>query len=268
MEAVLEALRSHGYSLLFAAVLLDQLGIPLPSIPMLLGAGAFVGMGSMNPLAVLGLVMLASLLADLVWYELGRRKGRAILGLLCRVSLEPDTCVRSTESVFERWGVRCLLFAKFVPGLYTITPPMAGMIGLSRTRFALWDGGGILIWASAYLSLGYALRHQLDWLLDTVESYGASVFQLLILVLVAHLALKWIHRRQFIGRLRTARISPEDLKALIDEGAEPIIADLRRASDLSFSPWVIPGALAITIEELQNRHQEIPRDREVVLYCT
>lgn len=268
MEAVLEALRDHGYSLLFVAVLLDQLGIPLPSLPMLLAAGAFVGMGTMNGLAVLLIVMTASLLADLVWHELGRRKGRAILGLLCRVSLEPDTCVRSTESVFERYGVRCLLFAKFVPGLYTITPPMAGMVGLSALRFALWDTAGILIYASAYLGLGYALRHQLDWLLDTVQSYGASVLQLLLLVVVGHLALKWIHRRQFIARLRTARISPEELKSLIDDGAEPIIADLRRAADLRYSPWVIPGAIAITIEELQSRHEELPRDREVVLYCT
>ena len=268
MEAVLEALKSHGYSLLFVAVLLDQFGVPLPSIPMLLGAGAFVGMGFMNGFVVLGLVMAASLIADLVWYELGRRKGKAILGVLCRVSLEPETCIRSTEGVFERYGVRCLLFAKFVPGLYTVTPPLAGMTGLSISRFALWDSGGILAYAGVYLGLGYALRNQLDWLLDKVESYGASVFQLMVLVLVVHLAVKWVRRRQFIGRLRTARISPEELKVMMDQGVEMIVADLRRASDLRHDPWVIPGALVIAIDELQDRHGELPRDRDIVLYCT
>lgn len=258
----------NGYSMLFAAVLLDQLGLPLPSIPILLAAGALVGLGHMSALPVFLVVLLAALIGDLLWYELGRRTGGAVLGFLCRVSLEPETCVRTTENVFERYGVRCLLFAKFIPGLYTVTPPVAGMVGLPLRRFILWDIAGITIWASVYAGLGGALSHQLEWLLKKVESWGTSLFQFVVLVLALHLLYKFIGRQQFMSRLRTARIMPEELKRMMDRGEQVMIADLRHSSELVRDPHTIPGALVIAIDELQERHHELPRDREIVLYCT
>jgi membrane protein DedA with SNARE-associated domain len=268
MEDALNALMEHGYSMLFGAVLLDQLGVPLPSIPILLAAGALVGLGHMSALPVLLVVWMASLLGDLVWYELGRRKGGPVLGFLCRVSLEPETCVRTTEGVFERYGVRCLLFAKFIPGLYTVTPPVAGMVGLPLRKFVLWDSAGIAIWAGVYAGLGAVLSHQLEWLLAQVESWGASLLQVVLLVVVLHLLAKFVHRQQFLRRLRTARITPEELIKKIEGGEQILIADLRHSLDLAQNPFTIPGALVIAIDELQDRHQELPRDRDIVLYCT
>jgi membrane protein DedA with SNARE-associated domain len=268
MEEALATLRENGYPMLFLAVLLDQLGIPLPSLPILLAAGALVGLGHMAAPPVLLVILLASLLGDLFWYELGRRKGGGILNFLCRVSLEPETCVRTTEGVFERYGVRCLLFAKFVPGLYTVTPPVAGIVGLPLRRFVFWDTAGIAIWAGVYVGLGFALSHQLESLLMKMEAWGASVFQVVLLVVVLHLAYKFVGRQQFLRRLRIARLTPEELKEKIDGGEEVMIADLRHSSDLSRNPFVIPGALVIAIDQLEQRHSELPRDRDIVLYCT
>lgn len=258
----------NGYPLLFGAVLLDQMGIPLPSIPILLAAGSLIGLGHMNLLAAFLTIWLACLAGDLFWYELGRRKGQKVLGFLCRVALEPETCVQTTENVFEKHGVRCLLFAKFVPGLYTVTPPVAGMVGLPLRRFILWDSAGIAIWAGVYVGLGAMLSHQLDWLLDKVQAWGTSVGQVVLLTIAAHLLYKFVRRQQFIRRLRMARLTPAELKLMIDGGEPMMIADLRNSYDIARDPFVIPGALLIAIEDLQNRHEELPRDRDIILYCT
>lgn len=268
MNDALEILKDHGYSAIFLSVLLDQLGVPLPSLPILLAAGALVGLGYLSAIPVLLLVILASLLGDLLWYELGRRKGSSILKFLCRVSLEPETCIKSTEDVFDRYGVSCLLFAKFVPGLYTVTPPVAGLVGLPLRRFVLFDSLGILIWASVYCGLGLALSHQLEWLLLKVEAWGASLLQVVVFVILAHIVYKMVTRYLFIRQLRTARISPEELKQMMDGGLDVLIADLRHSHDLHSNPFTLPGAIAFAIEQLENRHHELPRDKDIILYCT
>ena len=268
MNEALEILKENGYSAVFLAVLLDQLGLPLPSIPILLAAGALVGLGHLSLIPVLIMVLLAALTGDLLWYELGRRKGHSVLKFLCRVSLEPESCVRSTEGVFERYGVRCLLFAKFVPGLYTVTPPVAGMVGLPLKRFVLWNSLGILIWTGVYAGLGLVMSHQLEWLLYQVEAWGASLLQVVILVVAGHLTYKFIVRQLFLRELRTARIGPEELKQMMESGQEVLIADLRHSSDIKQNPVIIPGARVVTIDNLDRHHDRLPRDQEIVLYCT
>lgn len=268
MDESLATLMKHGYAWLFGAVLVEQMGLPLPSVPLLVAAGALVGLGHLGPIGVLGAVLTASLLADLAWYELGRRQGRRVLGFLCKMALEPEVCVRVTEGVFERWGLKCLLFAKFVPGLYTVTPPVAGLVGIKRGRFALWDSVGITIWAGTYTGLGYLLRYQLEDLMDIIETWGTSLFQLVLAVIGIHLIYKFVRRRQFLGRLRLARISAQELKEMLDSGQQVMIADLRHSTNIQSDPFVIPGAHVLTIDSLSERHQELPRDREIVLYCT
>lgn len=268
MNEALEILKEHGYSALFFTVLLDQLGVPLPTVPIVVGAGALVGLGYMHPVPVFVLVLAASLLGDLIWYELGRRRGARILNFLCQISLEPDTCVYKTQTVFEQYGVSCLLFAKFVPGLYTVTPPVAGMVGLPLRRFLLFDALGIVIWTAVYGGLGWLLRHQLEWLLLQVQAIGATLVQVALTVLVVHLVVKFYVRWSFLRRLRTARITPEEVQQLIAGGEGVWIADLRSAADHAADPHIIPGALVISVEDLDRRHLEIPRDRDIVLYCT
>src|ERR1700684_103234 len=162
MNGILEFLVRHGYVLLLGWVFVEQLGLPIPSIPLLLAAGALAGAGRMNIVAALLVTMCAALCADSLWYELGRIKGIAILQLLCKISLEPDSCVRRTEGVFSRQGARSLIFAKFLPGLSTVAPPLAGVFQMRMRRFLLFDAAGSLLWAATFLGLGYAFSGEIE----------------------------------------------------------------------------------------------------------
>ncbi len=268
MNDALEILKANGYPMLFLAVLVDQLGLPLPSIPILLAAGALVGLGHLALGPVLLMILIAALLGDLLWYELGRRKGATILKFLCRVSLEPESCVRSTEGVFEKYGIRSLLFAKFIPGLYTVTPPVAGIVGLKLRRFIFFDSLGILIWAGLYVGLGALMSHQLEWLMAKVNAWGTSVLQVVVILVAAHILYKFIARQQFLRKLRIARITPEALMQMMESGVEVLIADLRHSSVLEQNAHTITGALVLAIDHLEERHSELPRDREIILFCT
>src|ERR1017187_6796431 len=123
-EATLFLIR-YGPLLVFTVMFLDQMGVPLPAVPLLLAAGALSATGKFSPLLGLGITVLACLLADTFWFYLGRHRGHRVLGLLCRISLEPDSCVRRTQNVFTRYGLRGVLVAKFLPGLSTVAPPLA-----------------------------------------------------------------------------------------------------------------------------------------------
>ena len=162
----------------------------------------------------------------------------------------------------------CLLFAKFVPGLYTVTPPVAGMVGLSMRRFVMYDIGGITIWAGTYAGLGWLMRDQLEWLLQKVTEWGASLLQVVLFVVLAHLVYKFVTRQLFIRQLRTARIAAEELKGLIDNGEELMIADLRHSSTIELHPFIIPGAQVVSLDFLDSKHHTLPRDRDIILYCT
>src|SRR2546427_713117 len=162
MNETLQFLYRHGYSVVFVWVFAEQLGLPVPSVPLLLAAGALSGSGRMNLLAALVLAISAALLSDSIWFQLGRRKGVKILQFLCRISLEPDSCVRRTEGVFEKHGAKSLLIAKFVPGLNTAAPPLAGVFQMSRTRFLLFDALGAALWVGAFLGLGYVFANEIE----------------------------------------------------------------------------------------------------------
>src|SRR5260370_35247686 len=139
MHRTLEFLLHHGYVLLLGWVFVEQLGLPLPSMPLLLAAGALAGTGHLNFFASLLYAMLAAVSADSIWYQLGRVKGIKILQLLCKISLEPDSCVRRTEGLFSKQGARSLLLAKFLPGLGTVAPPLAGIFHMRPRRFLFFD---------------------------------------------------------------------------------------------------------------------------------
>ena len=268
MSGPLSFVLHHPYLVLFGAVLAEQLGLPVPAMPFLLGAGALVGMQKLDPVRALAWAVLASLLADLLWYEAGRRRGGQILKLLCRISLEPDSCVRRTENVFARQGARTLLFAKFLPGLNTVAPPMAGMIGMPLLRFLFWDALGAFLWSGGYVLLGVAFSDQIDAVAERAAAFGGRLVFGLITLFALWLLYKYAQRQRFIRDLRVARITPEELKRLMDAGEEVVVVDLRGSLEYEREPQTLPGALRFTADELQERHHEIPRDRDVVLYCT
>jgi len=269
MSDTVQVLLQYGYVVLFGFVLAEQIGLPIPAVPVLLGVGALAGTGRMSLALALGAALAASLPPDLVWYELGRRRGGRILGLLCRVSLEPDSCVRRAENLFMRRGRKALLIAKFFPGLSTIAPPLAGVVGVGRWQFILFDSAGLVIWAGGWMSLGYVFSDALELVASRAARLGNYVLVIAGAALAAYVLVKYIQRRRFFRSLRIARITPDELKRRLDAGdADLVVIDTRSALDVNTAPYTIPGALWIAAEEMDRRGREVPRDREIVLYCT
>ena len=268
MSETLAFIVRHGYSVLFVWMAAEQLGLPIPAIPLLLAAGALAGSGQMDLAGVLAVSVIASLLADTLWYELGRRRGARVLQFLCRLSLEPDSCVRRTELTFGRYGMSSLVVSKFVPGLSTAAPPLAGIFGTSLPRFLAYAGLGALLYAGTFAGLGYLFSAQLERVAASALRLGEWLVVLLGGALLAYVMAKLWQRRRFLRKLRMARITPEELKERLDGGEEIVIVDLRHALDVEAEPHHIPGALHFSPDDLDARHTEIPRDRDVVLYCT
>src|SRR5262245_248420 len=169
MHSVIDFILRYGTFVVFVAVLAEQLGLPVPAAIVLLATGAAIGTGQMSPAPAIAAAVTAALLGDFVWYELGARRGRSVLATLCRVSLEPDTCVRKTENVYGRHGIAAIVFSKFVPGLSTVAPPLAGIVGIARWRFLLLDLMGAFAWTLAYVGAGWIFRREIEWLSDVIS---------------------------------------------------------------------------------------------------
>jgi membrane protein DedA with SNARE-associated domain len=256
----------HGYALLFVWLLAEQGALPLPSVPLLLACGALSRSGQLNPALVLLSGMAACLLADNVWFQLGRRRGARILHFLCRIALEPDSCVRRTESAFETYGVRSLLVAKFIPGLNAVAAPLAGSSGTTLARFLWFDTLGVLIWMLSYCGLGYAFSDQLETVALYAMRMGSGLIGVLVALLAAWILGKFVQRQRFLRKLAVARITPEELQEKLDAGEDVMIVDVR--SPLEGDLFSIPGALRISMDQLAEGHYDIPRDRDVILFCS
>src|SRR5215469_10514524 len=183
MHQTVEFLIRHGSWVLFLWVLIEQLGAPVPSAPMLLAAGALIGLNHTSFAQAIAVVLAACSIADLFWYTLGRRRGSSVLRLLCRISLEPDSCVSTTEDRFRRLGVWSLVIAKFVPGLGALAAPMAGLSRMPIVRFLCADYLGVMLWSAVYLSIGYLFRAQLEYAGIFIGRLGGSLFTFVFLLL-------------------------------------------------------------------------------------
>jgi membrane protein DedA with SNARE-associated domain len=258
----------HGYAVLFIWVLSVQLGVPLPTAPLLLAVGAVAHAGQLDLGVSVVLAVAASMAGHLAWYEAGRLKGAKVLRLVCKISLEPDSCVRNTENLFARWGAKTLVAAPFVPGLSAVAQPLAGMTHMPLGRFVLYDSLGSLLWAGGYMGLGYLFSAQLQMILQATTRVAGTGAVAAVLLVTVWVLVKLIGRRRLIQEHRIARITPQELKRKLDAGEPVTVLDLRHELDFASDPHIIQGALRMPAEELERRHLEIPRDREVVLYCT
>jgi membrane protein DedA with SNARE-associated domain len=268
MHSVLEFLLHHGYAVLLIWVFAEQLGLPVPSLPILLAAGALAGSGKFNFAGSIFLSVFAAVVADSVWYALGRVRGIKVLQLLCKISLEPDSCVRRTEGLFAKQGARSLVFAKFVPGLGSVAPPLAGIFNMRPSRFFLFDVLGALLWSSVYIGLGFVFSGEIERFAERAFRLGRGLGVLVIGALVAYIAYKFIARQRFLRELRIARITADELKLKLDAGEDLVIVDLRHSLDFEADPHTIPGAFRMDAEDLEEKDDRLPRDREVILYCT
>jgi membrane protein DedA with SNARE-associated domain len=263
----LDFLEQYGFAILPALVVAEQIGVPLPAVPALLAVGALGAHGRINIPLVLGAISIVALAVDFGWYELGRRRGAGVLVKLCRLSLEPDSCVRRAGSIFTRHGARGLLAAKFVPGLTTVMPPLAGVFAVARLRFALYDLAGVLLWAGVWLGLGYVFSDAITLIAARATELGRMLGLVVVAALAAFILTKYVRRRLFLRTLRTARITPEALKRRLDAGEDVTIIDLRTALDVTATPYAIPGSRWLVVDTIDEHEAELLRARDLVLYC-
>jgi membrane protein DedA with SNARE-associated domain len=268
MQATITFLIQYGYLLLFVWIFLEQLGLPVPSFPVLLAAGALAGSGQMTLRATLVLAGLAALLSDSFWFAYGRKRGSAVLRWICKISLEPDSCVRRTQDLYGRHGARSLLVAKFIPGLNAVVAPLAGIFGMRPYQFLLFDASGVLLWASVYIGLGYVFTDQLEDVAKYALRLGQFLVVLLAGALAAYLGRKYYQRQKFLRELRIARITPMELKQILDSGELVQIVDLRHSIDFEAEPSTLPGAIHFEPKDIDKHLPEIAMDRDVILYCT
>ena len=253
---------------MFLASFCEQIGIPIPAIPILIVAGALSVGGGVAFVPALLLAVLGALLADVIWFALGRRYGSAILKLLCRISLSPDSCVRQTESFFDRYGVRSLLFSKFVPGFSILAPPLAGAGRFRLGTFLFYDAMGAFLWAGVSLAVGAIFHRAVDKLLDSVSALGTWAVVLFASALALFVLVKWIERRRFYKALRLARITVDELRDLLGTSDEPLIFDARHPGERSRDPRTVPGAMPIDPDRISEQLDGVRRDVEIVLFCT
>jgi membrane protein DedA with SNARE-associated domain/rhodanese-related sulfurtransferase len=263
-----DILLTYGYLLIFAWVLVEQLGIPLPSAPVLLAAGALSAERQISFPLAFAVAVAASLTADSVWFFVGRSQGHRVLRLLCKLSLEPTTCVRRTQDSFGRGRGTMLMFAKFVPGLSTLAPPVAGQNGMRYGAFLLYDGIGATLWVGVLLACGRFFGDLLKRNPSVLNWVGRFSGALLILGVIAFFIGRLVRRRMVLKDLAAARLEPEELKRQLDAGEQVCIIDLRHPLELLPDPFTLPGAVHFSPDALSTRNHEIPRDRDVVLYCT
>lgn len=258
----------YGYLLLFAWLLIEQLGIPLPATPVLLAAGALTAEHELSfPVALLA-AMAGSIVADTVWFLIGRRYGHHVLRILCKLSMEPTVCVRKTQDSFGRRRAVTLIIAKFVPGLATLAAPVAGENGMAYGSFLLFDAIGAGLWISTLLVVGRLFGDALKRNPNLLDWFGRFSGVLLILAILGFFVARLQRRRSFLKKLVDSRLEPEELKRQLDAGEPVFIVDLRHPLELLPDPFTLPGALHFSPDALTARIHEIPRDRDIVLYCT
>ena len=258
----------YGYYLLFGIVLVEQLGIPLPATPVLLAAGALSAQNELSFPLALAAGLAAALIADSAWFFIGRRYGHHVLRILCKLSLEPTICVRRTQDSFGRRRGLTLVIAKFVPGLATLAPPVAGQNGMGFGPFLLFDGIGSALWVTALLAAGRFFGDMLKRNPNMLDWAGRFSGGLLVLGIVGFFIGRVVRRRMVINKLIAARLEPEELKRQLDTGEEVFIVDLRHPLEFVQEPFTLPGARHFAPDALTERHLEIHRDRDVILFCS
>jgi membrane protein DedA with SNARE-associated domain/rhodanese-related sulfurtransferase len=268
MQLLLTLIDDHGLWLVFANVLALQLGLPVPAYPTLIVVGAITARNGGSVSAVLAVAVAASLIADLIWYFAGVRIGRRVLRLMCRLSLSPDSCVRQSENIFDRWGPASLMVAKFVPGFAAVATSMAGVMRTPLATFALFDAIGALLWSGVAVLLGWVFRDALNEVLEVFEQAGRWGVLALLAALALYVGIRALQRRRLIQTLRMARVSVDELYAMITRDERPLIVDVR--SRASRQEGRIPGAVWIDSHSLDaSLESQTLRDNnaEVIVYC-
>ncbi len=261
-------LARYGVGFVFGNVLVEQAGLPIPAVPVMIVAGALVADGKLSAWRLLGAAVLAAATADSLWYTLGRRQGRRMLKMVCRIAVSPDSCVRRMEWLYQRFGLRSLLFCKFVPGFSTLAPTLAGTLRAPRWRFHLFDALGAAIWATCAMGVGALFHRALNRVLAVLDGMGSLALAVVGAALAGYVGWRFLQRRRFRRELRMARISVEELTGRLAAPEPPLVVDVRTKRGVWLDARRIPGSLRLSFDEIDERLAELPRGRELILYCT
>jgi membrane protein DedA with SNARE-associated domain/rhodanese-related sulfurtransferase len=267
MRDLIPLLIAHGALIVFVITLAARVGAPVPAAPLLVVAGGVAMAGQISLLVCVGVSVVANVLGDAVWYQAGRWRGHRVMKLLCRISLSPDTCVRQSEGILSRWGGSSLIAAKFLPGISVVAAPMAGALGMSWQRFISYDIGAALIWTLAFLAVGVVFAGQIVVVLDFMTKFGTIAAVAIVIALTTMIIYRYLRRRWMLSDRYAPRIAVHELRELIRRGEAPIVIDVRSSVAMLQDGRRVPGAIAATLAQLPTTAAELPRDREVVLYC-
>jgi membrane protein DedA with SNARE-associated domain len=260
----LHLLLAHPYLVLLSSALLERIGAPLLLSPVLVAAGALVATGGMRFDLALWIALAASVIGDTLWYELGRKKGNSVLATLCRISFEPDSCVRRSKLFFEKSSNRTLFFSKWLPGVSHVVPAVAGLSGIDREHFFLTNLAGSALWIIILMFAGYLpVEH-----IHVASAVAPVIFEGSIAVLAANVGVKYLQRRRFLRELYKTRITPEEVRQMMEAGQPVVILDLRHPLDSVSDPRTLPGAIRVLPEDVTSRAGTLPKDEEIILYCT
>ncbi len=265
MHYLVDSVLRFGLGLVFVAVLIEQIGLPIPSYPVLIVTAALSAQGGYRAWQVVATAVLACLLADLAWYRAGARFGRRVLTLMCRMSLSPDSCVRQTEAIYEQWGARSLLIAKFIPGFATVSTAMAGVMGVRPLVFAFFDLVGATLWTGLAAALGWIFRDAIDDVLQIIESAGRVGLAAIACGFAFYALVKFVQRQRLLRELKMARVSVDELHSMLKGEVPPLLIDVRSRGGRASG--VIPGSRWIEPRAPDEALRSLPASEEVVIYC-
>ena len=262
MNSLPHIIELYGLWVVFVSVLLDQGGLPVPSFPVVVVTAGLAASSGQPLLPILLVAIFAALVADLAWYAGGRRYGASLLRLMCKVSLSPESCIGQTRRVYARWGTPSLIVAKYVPGFAAVATTLAGETGTSLRRFVLYDTMGAALWAGGAIALGAIFRDAVDAVLTQLSDLGHYALEVLLVVVAMFVAGKWWRRRRFLMQIRMARITPDELAALLQADSRPLLLDVRTLDRRNASGWIPDSVHAPDISDLG-----LPLETEIVTYC-
>jgi membrane protein DedA with SNARE-associated domain len=258
-------LARYGLTAVFLFTFLENIGLPIPAFPVLMLAGAYASTRHSTLLMVLVAAAGGALLADTIWYLVGRWKGKGVLTHLCRVSFNPDACLERAVDGFHRRMAATILSAKFLPGVNTIMPPLAGVSAVPIPVFLLLDLAGALLWAGAAVALGFAFGERIA---ETARGVQGMMGQLLLAGLAVTIAWRAGYRFWLVKRYGGKRVDPDEVHRRMREGEDLLLIDLRRDDDFAASDRMIAGAARLRPASFHRHAMHLPRDRDLVFYCT
>lgn len=267
MNTLVDLIQTYGLWLVFLITLLQSVGLPLPAFAVLIVTTAVTPATEANIIILILTGSLGTLAGDLILYFAGKRYGTGILGKLCKISMSPDTCVRSTGDIFERYGAPALTIVKFIPGLSTLAPVVAGVYAMRVTLFVFFSSIAALIYLGAAVTLGAVFRHQVDGLITALSHYGTMGGLFVVVLFGLYLLFKWLRRYRLIRQFETDRVTVNDLIDLIDGESNPVILDARPIDQRKRNGF-IPGSVPIDESSFNDIADRYAGHKEIVIYCS